>query len=286
MKLLSQGGLGNQLFSLNFAHQLKSENKKKVMLISRSLRTVENQRIFEIEAILNFCTHEIKCKGEDWPFDVFNLLDRARMFPKSDSETLSSRLNFVSVSNPFAAPKLIKSSSKFVRGYFQSAESVNYHLASYFQEIISAIEISVNPATTIQKTEKYQAIHIRRGDFVHSKQAIGLLALSYYKTGIDKSLPLKIVTDANPNFINEIKGTFPEAEIYGPQEMNTWDAFNLLFQASHLQIANSTFSWWAGALANFKGANVFAPKPWNLLPQEGIENLTNLKFHYRNAVFE
>jgi hypothetical protein len=88
------------------------------------------------------------------------------------------------------------------------------------------------------------------------------------------------------NFINEIKSAFPGSEIYGPQEKNTWEAFNLLFHASHLQIANSTFSWWAGALATFNGADVLAPKPWNLIPQDGIENLTNPKFHYRNAVFE
>jgi len=286
MKLLSQGGLGNQLFFLNFAHQLKSENKKKILLISRSEPALGDQREFEIGKILNYCTHDIKSKEEDWPFDAFNILDRARVFKKSDSEFLSDFFNFLSVSNPFAAPKSIKNSSKFVRGYFQSAESVNFHLASYFQEIVSASQVSMNPKGTSEETEKYQAIHIRRGDFIQSKQKIGLLALPYYKSGVEKTLPLKIVTDGDLNFIKEIKAVFPESEIYGPQEKNTWEAFNLLFHASHLQIANSTFSWWAGALATFKGADVIAPNPWNLIPQEGIENLTNPKFHYRNAVFE
>ena len=286
MKLISQGGLGNQLFLLNFAHQLKSEKKKSVELITRSLSKAQDDRRFEIGHVLDHCSHGITYRTADVPFDAFNFLDQARLFRESHSKTIQKKLLFVNVPSPFSTPSSIGNSSRYVRGYFQSAESVNIHLESYVQEISSAIEEQAGQGETNQKTEKYQAIHIRRGDFVNSKNSTGLLSLTYYQSGLVDFLPLKIVTDGDLNFIKEIKKIFPASEIYGSESMNTWQAFNLLAHASILQIANSTFSWWAGVLANFKGGKVFAPSPWNLIPQEGIENLTNPKFTYRKAFFE
>lgn len=286
MKLMSQGGLGNQLFLLNFAHQLKSEKKKNVELTTRSLSKAQDDRRFEIGHVLDHCSHGITYKATDIPFDAYNFFDRTRLFREPHSKTIQKKLFFVNVSSPFSTPSTIGKSSRYVRGYFQSAESVNIHLGSYVQEILSAIEEQVDQGEIIQKTEKYQAIHIRRGDFVNSKNSTGLLALSYYQSGLVGSLPLKIVTDGDINLINEIKKTFPGSEIHGSESMNTWQAFNLLAHASSLQIANSTFSWWAGVLANFNGGKVFAPSPWNLIPQEGIENLTNPKFTYMKAFFE
>ncbi len=286
MKLLSQGGLGNQLFLLNFAHQLRSETKEDVQLITRRMQDGQNIRKFEIGHVLNHCSHQITYKTEDAPFDIYNFFDRARLFSESSAKIIQKKLLFVSVPNSFSTPSTIGKSSRFIRGYFQSAESVNINLRTYIQEIFSAIEAQVSSGETIQKSEKYQAIHIRRGDFVNSKNSTGLLALYYYQRGLVNSLPLKIVTDGTPKFIEEIKKTFPESEIYDTESMNTWQAFNLLANASSLQIANSTFSWWAGVLAHFNGGKVFAPKPWNLIPQEGIENLNNPNFTYRKAFFE
>lgn len=286
MKLISQGGLGNQLFLLNFAHQLKSEKKKNVELITRSLSKSQGDRRFEIGHVLDYCSHEITYKATDIPFDAYNFFDRARLFRESHSKTIQKKLLFVNVSSPFSSPSSIGITSRYVRGYFQSADSVNIHLGSYVQEIFSAMAEQVDQGETIQKTEKYQAIHIRRGDFVNIKKSIGLLALNYYQSGLVDSLPLKIVTDGDAHLINKIKKIFPGSEIHGSESMNTWQAFNLLAHASSLQIANSTFSWWAGVLSNYNGGKVFAPSPWNPIPQEGIENLMNPKFIYKKAIFE
>lgn len=286
MNLLTQGGLGNQLFILNFAHQLATDSRSKVRIIHRKPLPIKNHQEFELSNILNFCKHRITSEVSDWPFDMFNFLDKWRVFRTADTKEMESRFLFANVANPFLVPKVIKKNSKFIRGYFQSGESVLANIQNFKSELEEAITKIVSDFGKAESLGRYQAIHIRRGDFVQNKETLGLIHLRYYLKNLHTSLPIKIVTDSNLNFVEKIRAVFPDAAIYGPESLKTWDAFNLLTKAQHLQIANSTFSWWAGTLAKLNGSQVYAPDPWNQIPQIGNEGMKNPNFIYTKAEFE
>jgi len=104
-------------------------------------------------------------------------------------------------------------------------------------------------------------LHVRRGDYLNHPNHL-VLPLGYYKTAIDIMLDLKqdcqffvfsediVWTSQNlPSGFHHING---EACI----------DFELMKLCKHHIIANSTYSWWAAYLSNYKNKLVIAPQKW------------------------
>jgi hypothetical protein len=116
------------------------------------------------------------------------------------------------------------------------------------------------------KSKVVAAFHIRRGDYTLAiNRSTGILSLEYFE-GIARLLPndleIWIFTDSPELIIDKVK-IFPQKTVIidPPADSDPLESLLLLSKASYIAISNSTFSWWAAALAGEK-AQIFAPAKW------------------------
>lgn len=120
------------------------------------------------------------------------------------------------------------------------------------------------------------AIHIRRTDYTQLTGVYHQLGAAYYKqallalqgllgagAGAAASCTIRVVSD-DPSIMTEIESW--QLDAFGRivcEPQTDEDAFWTLTAAPHLIMANSTFSWWAGALGTtFQKKTVLAPLQW------------------------
>jgi len=116
--------------------------------------------------------------------------------------------------------------------------------------------------------EKFGVVHIRRGDYL-TVGNLGYLTLNYYETNLNMCIesglfetfvvftddPEYIKSNLNPKFIS--KSRVIDANLDD-------SASNLIAmsQGKSFILSNSTFSWWAAALAGDEVQSVVVPKSW------------------------
>lgn len=256
--ILCQGGLGNQLFTLNAAHLLTTAYPCKVFIIFDSPQRRTNRPV-EIEDLVNGYFPNLQVKTSHALFKASDILDRINgHFGINFHDTFLKSL-ILDSRKLDAGVLLSRKPPKVVRGYFQNSEQVLEVFPNYserFNHYLGGIKLDV------ELPKKYQAFHIRRGDYVLHRDSLGELLPEFYLNSREESLPLVISTD-DVNFLEDIRNAFPEAMLIGPKEASVWQSFKILCQAANLTIANSTFSWWAGVLAESNGSQVVRPKSWN-----------------------
>ena len=122
----------------------------------------------------------------------------------------------------------------FFNGYWQ-----DLYFAKYLKEKIVLNKKFFNE----KKTEEYYIIHLRRGDFLNSKVHY-ILPDEYYARNVkffdDKKIYL-LSSDEN-EATDFLKKTNIKAEFL---DINEFDAFNLILNASGGIASNSTFCWWS-----------------------------------------
>ena len=273
IRIMCQGGLGNQLFTLNAAHIL-SDTYGVGIKITFDAPNRHSDRPIAIDKLLNYCGHRIRTSHNSSIFRICDLSDRTqnrfsatfRLFDPN-SQFLDSRNLEAPLSIPPKAPRLI-------RGYFQNATQVVESFSRYSHEtynFLDAIPIE------LQLPGEYQAFHIRRGDYVANRDTLGELTPEYYLETRDHDLPLVITTDfVGPK--ENLQRFYPDATIIGPYDADAWTSFKILSCAKKLTIANSTYSWWAGVLANGLGADVARPRYWNKVQTLSSNYLTHPQF--------
>lgn len=160
----------------------------------------------------------------------------------------------------------------FVRGYFQT-----------YLYLVELRDRQVWPGLTLRNPSNWyleqakrlsngsaHAVHLRRGDYVSVGQAYGLLSASYYS-----SVLAQLPNDSRGSdwllFSDDLKEAeklkiacegLCDAEVISPPEgSDPAESLMLLSLCSTKIIANSTFSFWAGA-AGLDSAIVVAPLPW------------------------
>jgi hypothetical protein len=111
---------------------------------------------------------------------------------------------------------------------------------------------------------EYVAIHIRRGDYITNSARHPVLPLKYYEKAMEhfgspKDVLYVIFSD-DPQWCQEQK-LFNKC-FYSDANYNNIDTMNLMSQASHNIIANSSFSWWAAWLNPNPNKIVICPETW------------------------
>lgn len=258
IRILCQGGLGNQLFILNIAEFLHQMYECEISIVfdenSRHL-----DRPIEIQNLVEGHFPHISILNSRGVFRTFESLDQSlgRLSKLSLSKITAGYV--YDSKNVEAAYEVRKTVPKYVRGYFQNSEQVMLTWPRYvekFENFLKMIPIELDLPSD------YQAFHIRRGDYVINRSTLGELSPEFYLKTRSEKLPLLVSTD-DMRYIPEIRENFPKARIIGPNELNTWQTFKVLAGARNLTMANSTFSWWAGVLASHRGSEVTKPKEWN-----------------------
>jgi hypothetical protein len=116
------------------------------------------------------------------------------------------------------------------------------------------------------KTIRPIVLHVRRSDYLKKENAfIGLLSQKYYAkaiTELNSDKPIWVFSDDINLVKNEFQSLAPEIDrwIEPPAESDPYESMLLMGRGSALIIANSTFSLWAGMLA--EDSTVVAPSKW------------------------
>jgi len=283
IRILASGGLGNQLFIWNLAHNLENKYKCRIEIV---FPKSGSDRVCEILLLEDFCDHQIKVTVSNRLNLAFGFLSRVKNKSSALGRMLMAMFSVVETQLPSDTIDFSKNPPRFIRGYFQSPKLVEETLHIYKDELLTATETFAENSkywSSALATEKM--LHIRRGDFIQNKDTVGLLTVEYFSNQVEKDEKVIIFTDARSED-PEILSNFPNSLVLGTDSLDTWSSFSLLSHAGQLVASNSTFSWWAGVISLMRGGTVTAPQPWTLTNVYGDNYLEFEKFKYVESNFE
>jgi len=141
--------------------------------------------------------------------------------------------------------------------YFKHIESEIKKDFSFSKEVISECKTLLN---SLQESEEWISLHIRRTDYVHLQENHPLVPIEYYKNCLDQldpTIPVVIFSD-DPDWclLQEI---FSSNRFFVSRNNTMYDLCLMTLCNYHI-VANSSFSWWGAWLSDSK--KVFAPKKW------------------------
>ena len=285
MYIHATGGIGNQLFQYNLAHLASELLGEKITILFEDSSTHKYPRKCEISEIAKLCSHNISVKKNSRILIFVRILDslRFRMGFSGKSTREEEFINqFQSLGKSFVGrPPFI------VKGPSQDWRLVKLGFPLYRDEIanwLAMIELGAEAESICR--EKFQLIHIRRGDYSLNPEFWGLLSLEYYKQNAVSDLRTVIVSD-DTEIINELKRTFPTARIFGPSELDPLQTIKLMSFSTRIIAANSSYSWWGARFAReYCGAESILPDPWFKNSDAPPNLISDPSNSYKEAIFE
>lgn len=273
------GGLGNQMFQyaagLRLAHRRRTELKLDLsFLLDHSPRENAVYREFDL-SVFNFRTSTAS------PAEIrrFRCLRHrgSKNVLRRIASTLRQRHYYREQQLTFDSDVLELPEETYLEGYFQNER--------YFVDIERMIrqQFRLTPdesglqAATLRladriRTDDAVCLHVRRADYVTNPLASrihGTCSLNYYERGIEKLRSLgisgKIFVFSDDD--DWCRKTFRDAshfEIVGKEHAGPRASVHLWLMTlcRHFLIANSSFSWWAAWLSDYKEKIVVRPSPW------------------------
>jgi len=282
IRIQAIGGLGNQLFIWNLAHYLEEKFDTRIVIY---FPETKSDRKCEIQVLGSICKHRIRIIEGDSFNNYMNLIERIKTKYSSLSKLVDKIFGIHQTELPSESFESNGKKPRIVRGYFQSPDLVsrNYHL--YSSELYELTRNLIQTSDLNKRINSKAIIfHIRRGDFLKNAEKVGLLTLEYFKEQIEQDMNTVIFTDADESD-SEFATFFDGAIVLGEENADTWTSFAFMSFAKKLVASNSTFSWWAGFLAEARGAEVVAPSPWTRTPIYGQDYLSYERFTHKRALF-
>ena len=233
------GGLGNQLFQIatGMAHAYRLNTKYKVDYRNSFTPNQGN---------LAFRYSE----------NIFRNID-AGTLPRNLKLHNEESFNFT---------LLPKESNLFLNGYFQSwkyfedfKEVICNKLQIPSSILLKAREILVNHKIN---PELFNAIHVRRGDYLKFQNTFEILDRDYYSRAIsilnNSNRPFLVVSDEIDYAIRLLNNP----SFYYIKSSNELIDFAILNMSKSSIISNSSFAWWANYLSMDKQKTTIAPLKW------------------------
>ena len=245
-----QGGLGNQLFQVAFAHHVARRTGRRVIMdVSCLERTTVNQPR----------SLEVSSKHSEIPFVA---LRPVRFRP---ADRLVKRLQVVERDPTDQVLTRVRPYTTQVIGYFQTAATVEAE-AGRMTRVVRA------HLPTVASVEPFVAVHVRLGDFLAVRstrefhQACDpswLLERGRQLLGEVGASQLRVFTDDVTNFERLTGGT--PRDVVVDDSTSSWVAISRMSHAEALVMSNSTMSWWAAFTARHvhgRDIPVVCPTPW------------------------
>jgi hypothetical protein len=284
IRIVTSGGLGNQLFHLAVAHAyLEKFPEEKILLYWSGFKGESTSR-FKLFGILNECKHSIYFQPSNTCHLFYKIVDWLGSFGIRVERFLKP-FRIFDYSNPCASVIHEKVPPRLIRGYFQNVENIgNIRDSVFIKELVSHLSqkiVNNDPNTT----EYDYGIHLRRGDYLENKESIGILKIDYYLLNNPLSGSVVVASDS-VELLNEIRPIWPSSKLLWPSINNDWETLSRLSMSKTLIMANSTFSWWAGIICCYKGHNAIMPNPWFKSGNEVGSHLFFKEFQSQNSIFE
>lgn len=255
------GRLGNQLFEWSFAHELANRFQSEI-------QPVIDSRHFSLHQESIFTDLELLCdsiriqENSEIAGLTFSILDKISALKLLKTKSAEVYLGISRQSDAYILQEITRR-PRLVSGFYINSSHVSSNSSHLYQHLRSKFE-SLRLSEKIQQnigSEPFQAIHIRRGDFITMKETFGLLNLDWYANNIRRDLPLVVATD-DLEGSREIIDALKPAHVLDPETYSPWETLGILASARRLVMANSTFSWWAGFCSVQAGNLAIFPKPF------------------------
>lgn len=156
-----------------------------------------------------------------------------------------------------------------ISGYFQDQRYFAGARERVCAEVASALPVVADGSVDSEGC-RVGAIHMRFGDYLQHPEFNPTRMIGYYGRSIEWLLDelrcdLVNVFSDEPERAKALTGRYgaalrilpPDPELGGARDMAR------MASASAIAIANSSFSWWAAALASARGARIAAPGTWS-----------------------
>lgn len=261
MYIHATGGIGNQLFQYNLAHLVSELLGERITILFEDSSSDKYLRKNEISEISKHCSHNISIKENSKILIVLRMIDS---FKYHAGISVQSKREQELVNRLLSSDKPFTGNRPFiVRGSSQDWRLANLGFSLFKGEVTNWLkEIELSSEVESICKEKFQLIHIRRGDYCLNPEAWGLLSLEYYKQNLATDLRSVIVTD-DIEMINDLQQAFPSAKIFGPSDLNQRQTIKLMSFATRFIVANSSYSWWGARFAReYSGAESILPNRW------------------------
>lgn len=269
------GGLGNQLFVYGLG--LAVSRRLEVPLVADLGRIqYDKKRRYELPSFRNSLSQlEVAVPGPSGPgFHLHRILrsklggpGRYRNFYYETHEGFDSRF-------------LCVPDGSRLRGYFQSWRYVDSVAAELRKELWEVRDPSAwfhEQRSRLATMDKWVGVHVRRGDYkdlagmavgeIYYARALALLSeLGLLHNIVVFSDEIELVREM-PVWRQTPNVTFFDS----PPETQPIETLLLMSLASHLVIANSTFSWWAAWAGDRPGRRVIFPRPWGTHSDENAD---------------
>lgn len=282
------GGLGNQMFVYAFGRLLKHKYPKHEFV----LRIYTNKKLKHANFILNQLNipEYVKIVSDD---KYINNNSPVRYFFQKIIILFDKVLLRISPTLAYSYSCLAQPIYNFSGYYCMYTDYCKMHFdkkpknifywgifndPKYFSEISDIIKkeftVKVEPTEHnkkwINKIKNTNSVclHIRRGDYLEKKhEHLQVCTKTYFENSITKMIDLFpnaeffVFSDdiqwvkGNINFSDGIKINYVE----GNTERDAAEELRLMYSCNHFIISNSTFSWWAQYLGDFKNKVVLAP---------------------------
>lgn len=263
------GGLGNQLFMLYAGLYFQEKFQKKVFFDITELKSLESLHPGMNVIDLGLLSHKMIYRKPKVfrNFPARDALNRIWAKLKHIFGYINPRVYKISEVGFFDFSNLPRRAVKIV-GYFQSWKYYSYlnNKPNLKPDSIADPSDWYQEQKILLEEKKFAAFHVRRGDYKLSKnQKNGLLSTSYYSKvarEIPKEMEILVFTDSESEVYDELSFDGRGFKmITPPEDSDPAESLLLMSLASHIAIANSTYSWWA-AMISQTDTVVYAPTKW------------------------
>ena len=279
------GGLGNQMFQYSLGKNLAIKNNTVLKIDKSWFNQSGNQfrkyelDIFAITAASASSREVSKLKCKRGITGRFNkIIDRFRPYYQR---------SWIKQQGMYFDQNILKAGdNSYIDGYWQSEKYFKEIKNKLLEEFKLTVELDKDNRDMLNKiiNSNSTGIHIRRGDYVKNKKTNefhGICSIEYYNKAVQiinneiDQVNWFVFSDeiswAKTNLKLPGKTTFVDIN----NENKNYGDLILMSKCKHQIIANSSFSWWAAWLNNYKNKIVIAPCKWfNLTPENfKIEDL-------------
>lgn len=258
IRVVLQGGLGNQMFQYAAGRALAERNNTDVIL---------DLSWFDQEFDTGITPREYELSSFTLDLNTAKYLQTLRQKLQLRSAKIYAEPHFHYDPSFVSLPK-----NTVLNGYFQSEK--------YFAQIRSTLLDDFNWKHQPKGKNKklYEqirsdlssvSVHVRRGDYVSNKSAAkfhGLTGVEYYKKAValvEKKIntPSLYVFSDDPEWCKK-NLKFKQQTTYISHNTDGSEDMRLMKACRHNIIANSSFSWWGAWLNESPDKIVIAPKQW------------------------
>ena len=254
-----QGGLGNQLFELSAGLVTTARSGRPVVFTDDWL-----QHPAAGETARSFALHGLVGPTETASTPVMRGLRRTDIW---------SRRRVVEGLSDDDALARVRTGTRVLQGYFQRLDYVAEAWPALRQRLAGS-QVRAHRELVRERSSDIGTLHYRLGDYLSNPGAQrhhGATAPAYYRdvirheaetTGISR---WQVVSDQPAAALDLLRSCDlpPGIELSTAQSSDDWSDLVALASARVCVIANSSFSWWAGYVAEkVGGTRVVAPRPW------------------------